>query len=61
MFSWILFSISTFYITDSANLYGSSIPNKLGSLKKLAKNSVSFIVLDYRALSTSYTIGNSAT
>ena len=61
MFPWILFSVSTFYITNSADLYGSLIPNKLGSLKKLAKNGVSFIVLDSRALSASYTIGNSAT
>ena len=61
MFPWILFSVSTLYIADSANLCGSSIPNKLGSLKKLAKNGVSFIVLDSRALSASYAIGNSAT
>ena len=61
MFPWILFSVSTFYIANSANLYGSSIPNKLESLKKLAKNGVSFIVLDSRTLSASYTIGNSAT
>ena len=61
MFPWILFSVSTFYIAKSANLYSSSIPNKLGSLKKLAKNGVSFVVLDSRALSASYAIGNSAT
>ena len=61
IFPWILFSVSTFCIADSANLYGSSIPNKLGSLKKLAKNGISFIVLDSRALSASYTISNNAT
>ena len=53
--------MSTFYIAESANLYSSSIPNKLGSLKKLAKNGVSFIVLDSLALSASYAIGNNAT
>ena len=61
MFPWILFSVSTFCIADSANLSSSSIPNKLGSLKKLAKNGISFVVLDSRALSASCAIGNSAT
>ena len=61
MFPWIFFSVSTFYIADSTNLCGSSIPNRLGFLKKLAKNGVSFIVLDSRALSASCAIGNSAT
>ena len=60
IFSWIFFSVSTFCIADSANLYGSSISNKLGSLKKLAKNGVSFVVLDSRALSASCAIGNNA-
>ena len=58
---WILFYVSTFYIADSANLCGSSLPNRLGSLKKLAKNSNSFVVLDSRALSASCAIGSNNT
>ena len=58
---WILFYISTFYIADSADLCGSSLPNRLGSLKKLVKNGDSFVVLNSRALSASYAIRSNNT